>query len=113
VGCSILDTGILVEHTEFEGRATFGFATKGLQKVDCDGHGTHCAGTAAGKTFGVAKNANLIAVKVLGDDGLGKALDIAEGIRWCVRFLVLQFSGSLVTGSSTKSRHLDGPRLRL
>jgi cerevisin len=113
VSCSILDTGIFVEHTEFEGRATFCFAAKGLQKADRNGHGTHCAGTAAGKTFGVAKNANLIAVKVLGDDGSYETTDLTEGIRWCVHFLVLQFSGSLVTGSSTKSRHLDGPRLHL
>jgi cerevisin len=52
--------------------------------LDGNGHGTHCAGTAAGKTYGVAKNANLIAVKVISDNGQGTTSDIIDGLNWVV-----------------------------
>lgn len=63
----VCDTGIRITHTEFDdGRATFGYnaVTEGVD-TDIDGHGTHVAGTVAGKTYGVAKKANVIAVKVV------------------------------------------------
>lgn len=47
-----------------------------------NGHGTHCAGTIASRTYGVAKAANLIAVKVLDSEGFGDVMDIAAGVRW-------------------------------
>lgn len=78
----IIDTGIYIAHQEFEGRATFGFAAGAMQMLDGNGHGTHCAGTAAGKTYGVAKNASLIAVKVLSDNGSGLTSDIISGLNW-------------------------------
>jgi cerevisin len=80
----IIDTGIYTDHQEFEGRATFGFAAGAMQKMDGHGHGTHCAGTAAGKTFGVAKKASLIGVKVLSDNGSGVTSDIIAGVNWVV-----------------------------
>lgn len=55
-----------------------------MQMMDGHGHGTHCAGTAAGKTYGVAKNANLIAVKVLSDNGSGLTSDIIDGLNWVI-----------------------------
>lgn len=55
-----------------------------MAKDDDHGHGTHCAGTAAGKTFGLAKNANLIAVKVLDKEGSGSTADIVAGIQFVV-----------------------------
>jgi cerevisin len=80
----IIDTGIYIEHEEFEGRATFGYAAGSYQMLDGNGHGTHCAGTAAGKTYGVAKNASLIAVKVISDNGQGATSDIIDGLNWVV-----------------------------
>lgn len=77
-----MDTGIYIEHEEFEGRATFGYAAGVMQKMDGHGHGTHCAGTAAGKTYGVAKKADLIGVKVLGDNGSGTTSNIIDGLNW-------------------------------
>lgn len=67
----VIDTGIAVTHPEFEGRATFAanFAGDGSD-TDDNGHGTHCAGTVGSKTYGVAKNTKLFAVKVLNASGV-------------------------------------------
>ncbi|KAG9126046.1 subtilisin-like serine protease [Ceratobasidium sp. 392] len=81
----VIDTGINTEHVSFEGRASFGFAAQGQPEVDDQGHGTHCAGTIASKDFGVAKAANVIAVKVLGADGSGATSDIVNGIAFAMQ----------------------------
>lgn len=81
----VIDTGINTEHESFEGRAAFGFAAQGQPEVDDQGHGTHCAGTIASKDFGVAKAANVIAVKVLGADGSGATSDIVSGIQFAMQ----------------------------
>lgn len=78
----IVDTGVYTDNAEFEGRATFGFAAGQFQKRDGHGHGTHCAGSAAGKTYGVAKKASIIGVKVLADNGQGSTADIVDGLNW-------------------------------
>ncbi|WWC67952.1 uncharacterized protein I206_101871 [Kwoniella pini CBS 10737] len=79
----IVDTGINVDHVEFEGRAKWG---KTIPKNDVDkdgnGHGTHCAGTVASRKYGVAKNAKLVAVKVLGSNGSGSMSDVVAGVLW-------------------------------
>lgn len=81
----IIDTGVYAEHEEFGGRASIGFAANNLPKQDGAGHGTHCAGSAAGKTFGVAKNSNIIGVKVLADNGSGSTSDIVAGLQYMVQ----------------------------
>lgn len=81
----ILDTGVLVDHDEFGGRASWGATFGGYPDVDGNGHGTHLAGIAAGKTFGVAKLANIIAVKVLSDAGSGAVSDIIAGLSFVVQ----------------------------
>lgn len=78
----ILDTGIAPEHPDFEGRAKVGFDATGGDGVDRDGHGTHVAGTIGSKTYGVAKQVDLVGVKVLGDDGNGSNEDIIKGLDW-------------------------------
>lgn len=77
----IVDTGIYLAHSEFEGRATFGFkAESDWSDTDANGHGTHVASTVGGKTYGIAKAVDLVAVKVLGDDGSGSTAGVIAGI---------------------------------
>ncbi|KAL5376906.1 hypothetical protein DPSP01_010172 [Paraphaeosphaeria sporulosa] len=85
----VFDTGIRLSHTEFEGRARFGVNgitnstnPSGASKDD-DGHGTHCAATVVGKTFGVAKKASVVDVKVF-DGATGSTSAILTGIQWAV-----------------------------
>lgn len=77
----VIDTGINVDHVEFEGRARWG---KTIPKNDVDkdgnGHGTHCAGTIASRKYGVAKAAEVVAVKVLGSNGSGSMSDVVAGV---------------------------------
>lgn len=81
----VIDTGILIDHVEFGGRAQWGanFAGDGLDK-DGNGHGTHCAGTIGGSTYGVAKKTQLIAVKVLDSKGNGQNSGVLAGIQWAL-----------------------------
>jgi len=83
VNSYIIDTGIYIEHEDFQGRATWGgtFTGDGNDK-DCNGHGTHVAGTVAGGKYGIAKRANLIAVKVLNCFGSGSWSGVISGIEW-------------------------------
>lgn len=80
----VVDTGIYVNHTTFEGRARWGNTFGGYASADGNGHGTHCAGTIAGAQYGVAKKANVIAVKVLSDAGSGSVADIVNGLNWVI-----------------------------
>jgi cerevisin len=79
----IIDTGIDWTHPEFEGRAHWGTTIPDNdQDIDANGHGTHCAGTIASKSYGVAKQANVYAVKVLGSNGSGTMSDVIAGVEW-------------------------------
>lgn len=79
----VIDTGIYISHTEFNGRATIGadFVNDG-NSGDCNGHGTHVAGTIGGTRYGVAKNVNLVAVRVLNCSGSGTVAGVIAGIDW-------------------------------
>ena len=81
----ILDTGIN-QHTEFTGRLGNGknFVADNRGWGDCNGHGTHCAGTAAGTKWGVAKDATLHSVRILDCSGRGAWSNILGGIDWVV-----------------------------
>ncbi|HEU5107397.1 MAG TPA: S8 family peptidase [Micromonosporaceae bacterium] len=77
----VIDTGIRTTHSTFGGRATWGTNTTGDgNNTDCNGHGTHVAGTIGGAQYGLAKNVRLVAVKVLDCAGSGSFAGVAQGI---------------------------------
>jgi aqualysin 1 len=80
----IIDTGIRRSHVDFGGRAIFGFdGVEGTGLVqDCNGHGTHVAGTVGGSTWGVAKGVTLVAVRVLDCAGVGLNSWVIAGVNW-------------------------------
>ncbi|KAF1967746.1 subtilisin-like protein [Bimuria novae-zelandiae CBS 107.79] len=114
----IFDTGIRLTHQEFQGRVRFGI--NGLTNSttsaadgnnDGTGHGTHVAGTLAGKTYGVAKNASVVDVKVF-DTGSATMSSILSGLDWA--FKDVQLRGNIETavfsmsfGARTASTTLD------
>ncbi|XJO76200.1 hypothetical protein BDV3_006762 [Batrachochytrium dendrobatidis] len=82
VNAYIIDTGVFIKHPEFEGRAHLGKSFTKDGNNDGNGHGTHVAGTIGSKSYGVAKNVTLIAVKVLDNQGSGTTSDVIAGIDW-------------------------------
>jgi len=80
----VVDTGILITHTQFQGRATWGANFIDSVNTDCNGHGTHVAGTVGGVTYGVAKKTTLVAVKVLDCNGSGSNTAVISGVNFTV-----------------------------
>ncbi|MFY1660358.1 S8 family peptidase [Micromonospora sp. WMMD1274] len=78
----IIDTGIRTTHSDFGGRATWGTNTVDTNNTDCNGHGTHVAGTVGGTKYGVAKSVRLVAVKVLNCSGSGTTAGVISGVNW-------------------------------
>ena len=79
----VIDTGIRFSHNDFGGRATSGIdLIDGGSADDCNGHGTHVAGTAGGSSYGVAKQANLIAVRVFGCSGGSPYETVIAAVDW-------------------------------
>jgi aqualysin 1 len=78
----IIDTGIRYTHNEFGSRASFGYDSFGGNGSDCNGHGTHVAGTVGGTTYGVAKGVALVAVRVLDCGGSGSWSGVIAGMDW-------------------------------
>jgi subtilisin family serine protease len=80
----VVDTGIRTTHHDFGGRAVSGFTAidDGRGTQDCNGHGTHVAGTIGGTTYGVAKQVQLVAVRVLDCTGSGSTSGVIAGIDW-------------------------------
>jgi cerevisin len=82
----IIDTGVNVNHVDFEGRAVFGANfVRGSSNYDENGHGTHCAGTIGSKTYGVAKKARLVSVKVFDKNNRGSWSNVVAGFNWAVK----------------------------
>ncbi|MEO7513915.1 MAG: S8 family serine peptidase [Gemmatimonadaceae bacterium] len=79
-----IDTGILLTHNDFSGRVGNGFdaITSGGNANDCNGHGTHVTGTAAGTTYGIAKKATVHPVRVLNCSGSGSFAQVIAGMDW-------------------------------
>lgn len=82
VSVYIIDTGINYSHNDFGNRASFGFDAFDGDGKDCNGHGTHVAGTVGGTTYGVAKSVNLVAVRVLDCNGSGTSSGVIAGMDW-------------------------------
>ncbi|KZV97054.1 serine protease [Exidia glandulosa HHB12029] len=80
----VIDTGVMINHTDFGGRARWGTTFGGYKDEDGYGHGTHVAGTAAGTRWGVAKAANIVAVRTVGDNGNGLVSDTIAAVNWAI-----------------------------
>lgn len=80
----VVDTGIRFDHQEFGGRALRGYdaIADGQNGSDCNGHGTHVAGTIGGRSYGVARDSTLVAVRVLNCEGSGTMSGVIAGLDW-------------------------------
>jgi len=80
----VVDTGIRATHTDLGGRVSQGFTaiSDGRGTSDCNGHGTHVAGTIGGRTYGVAKRVTLVPVRVLDCNGSGTTSGVIAGVTW-------------------------------
>ncbi|MFG3600092.1 S8 family peptidase [Micromonospora chersina] len=99
----IIDTGIRTTHTDFGGRATWGTNTVDTNNTDCNGHGTHVAGTVGGTSYGVAKGVRLIAVKVLNCSGSGSTTGVVSGINWVTSNAVKPAVANMSLGGGVSS----------
>lgn len=97
----VIDTGINIEHEEFEGRARWGRTVPmNDEDEDGNGHGSHCAGTIASRKYGVAKKAEVVAVKVLGSNGSGTMSDVVSGVVWAAREAAEKAAVAAATGNT-------------
>jgi len=102
----VIDTGVESNNAEIAGRVGQGYSAVGDSTEDCNGHGTHVSGTIAGKTYGVAKGARIIPVRVLGCDGSGSTSGILDGLDWLIANVKLPAVANMSLGGS-KSQALD------
>jgi len=111
----IIDTGVQTSHNEFGNRATWGINTSGDgEDRDCHGHGTHVAGTVGGSQYGVAKDVNIVAVKVLTCSGSGSTAGVIAGVEWAMADAVgkkatanLSLGGGYSTAMNTAVKNLQ------
>jgi subtilisin family serine protease len=98
----VIDTGIRITHQEFGGRASYGtdMVDKDPIADDCDGHGTHVAGTIGGSSVGVAKHVSLVAVRVLDCTGAGFTSDVVAGVDWVTTNAVKPAVANMSLGAS-------------
>ncbi|MDW3846802.1 S8 family peptidase [Micromonospora sp. BRA006-A] len=99
----IIDTGIRTTHSDFGGRATWGTNTVDSNNTDCNGHGTHVAGTVGGTKYGVAKGVRLVAVKVLNCSGSGTTAGVISGVNWVTSNAVKPAVANMSLGGGASS----------
>ncbi|KDN67565.1 putative subtilase [Colletotrichum sublineola] len=100
----VVDSGVIATHTQFGGRVTLGFSAYSGAHTDTLGHGTHVAGTIGGSTYGVAKQTNIISVKVF-QGATGTTSAILSGFDWAVNDIVSKGRA----GRSVINMSLGGP----
>ncbi|HUH12731.1 MAG TPA: S8 family serine peptidase [Longimicrobiales bacterium] len=112
VNAYIIDTGIRRDHQDFGGRAITGFdaITSGGTAEDCNGHGTHVAGTVGGTTWGVAKAVRLYAVRVLDCNGSGTTSGVIAGVDWVTANHVKPATANMSLGGGASSSLDDAVR---
>lgn len=101
----IIDTGILGTHTDFGGRVIQAYDAVGGRGAgsDCNGHGTHVAGTVGGTTWGVAKNTTLYAVRVLDCRGSGTISGVVAGVDYVAANAVKPAAANMSLGGGANS----------
>ncbi|MEV0213424.1 S8 family serine peptidase [Micromonospora sp. NPDC050695] len=100
----IIDTGIRFSHNDFGGRATSGYdAVDGGSADDCNGHGTHVAGTVGGSSYGVAKGVQLVGVRVLDCSGSGTIAGVVAGVDWVTANAIKPAVANMSLGGSANS----------
>lgn len=97
----VLDTGVMEDHEDLDGRVTVGKTIVGDDSSDTDGHGTFVAGVCCGSTYGVAKAASVVSVKTLDNDGNGRLSDLLKGLDWVVQ--QHNFTSAAATPTTTSS----------
>ncbi|MEV7426750.1 S8 family peptidase [Streptomyces sp. NPDC091212] len=101
----VIDTGVRITHTQISGRASYGYnaITGSTSANDDQGHGTHVATTIAGSTYGVAKSAKVVAVKVLDSSGSGTTAGVITGINWVTNNAVKPAVANLSLGGGAST----------
>jgi len=99
----IVDTGIRYTHSEFGGRASFGYDVFYGDGSDCNGHGTHVAGTVGGAQYGVAKGVKLVSVRVLDCNASGAVSGVVAGLDWIAKNRVRPGVANMSIGGGVSS----------
>jgi len=102
----VVDTGIDVEHSQFGGRAVWGNNFVDSKDTDCNNHGTHVAGLIGSEDYGVCKDANLYAVKVLDCEGSGSLSGVIKGIEWVYKTHITKTKSLSKTNTSKKIKSI-------
>lgn len=108
----VIDTGIRTTHDDFGGRALHGFdaVDNDNDATDCNGHGTHVAGTVGGAEWGVAKGVTLVAVRVLDCQGSGTISGVVAGVDWVTANAQLPAVANMSLGGGSSSTLDDAVR---
>ncbi|WP_274561753.1 S8 family peptidase [Streptomyces spiramyceticus] len=101
----VIDTGVRISHSDFGGRASYGYDAIDNDNTaqDGHGHGTHVAGTVAGGAYGVAKKAKVVGVRVLNNQGSGTTAQVVAGIDWVTRNAVKPAVANMSLGGGADS----------
>ncbi|MFJ3655717.1 S8 family peptidase [Streptomyces nigra] len=101
----VIDTGVRITHSDFGGRASYGYDAIDNDNTaqDGHGHGTHVAGTVAGSSYGVAKKAKIVGVRVLNNSGSGTTAQVVAGIDWVAQNAVKPAVANMSLGGGADS----------